>query len=222
MKCDSTILAAYVFGELDDAQNSAVETHVAACQACAEQLARLLNAAALLEAAPEAENEPVDMEHLRAAAASRRPASRRFSWIRERIMPTRRWAVALAAAAGLALLCFHYGAGFRIGGFEVAVGPQKSVASAPAQGAVLDETMVREIVYQEMAREVGPALVGLARQVSDLEAGQREAMISLRNDIARQRALDQVEVRRNIRFIADSMSEAISVTPAASLGTRGW
>jgi anti-sigma factor RsiW len=209
MRCDSTTLSAYVFGELDPAQSKAVEMHVETCQACAQRLARLRNAAALLETAPEAENEPVDMAHLRAAIASSRLTANRFSWIREWLMPRRRHVTALAAATCLILLVLHYGVSLRIGRFEVAFGPQKSTAPAPKQVAVVDEAVIHRIARQEIAREVTPTLVGFARQISDLTAGQREAIVNLRSDFARQRALDQGEVRRNIRFIAESMSEAV-------------
>ena len=209
MKCDSEQLTRHVLGMLDESQAKGVEAHVASCPSCAQRLAELRRAVTLLEGVPATDNEPVDMGQLRAAIASRKQAADRFSWIRQWIAPRRRWAVALAAAACLFILGFHYGVAIRVGQLEFAFGGQGIAAPASKQSAVPDEILMRQIARQEIARGVAPALLGLAQRVGDLDSQQREAMVGLRNDFAMQRARDQGEVRRNIRLIADGMVKVV-------------
>lgn len=207
MKCDAEKLAGCVLGILDPAQSRAIEEHAASCRACGQRLAELRRAVALLEGVPGTESEPVDLVKLRVAIASHESSSRpliRRSW--GHLVPGRRWAVAMAAAACLAILGFRYGVAVRIGSVEIALGGQKTAASLPEDSVVPNEILIRQIAHQVILRNVAPTVTELAQQINEMDARQREAMMTLRNEFAFTRALDQGEVRRNIRLLANGMS----------------
>jgi anti-sigma factor RsiW len=209
MSCNAKKLAQLALSILDEADTKTVETHVATCPSCTQRLAELRRTVALLEEVPGTDNEPMDMDRLHAMIADRKPVAGRFGLISERIVPRWRWALALAAAACLAVLCFRYGVAVRVGQFEVAFGGAAVAASTSKESAVPDDLAMRQIARQEIARGVVPTLVGLARQIGEMDTRNRDEIMAVRADFAEQRVLDQGELRRNFRLMADSMIEAV-------------
>lgn len=223
MKCDEEKLAAHVFGDLDEAQSRALEAHVQACPSCAARLARLRDTAAVLEAVPRAVNEPVDLDRLRAAIAVRTDERPRPVDARRKPSPRWRWCVGLAAAAGLAVLCFQYGVAVRVGSVELALGGAKSPAPSPRETSPFDRTdptVIRTVAHEEVVAAVGPSLKALAQYVGDLETRYRREFLVLRNEFSSQRAWDHDQVTRNIQLIASGMEDALRERPLAVVAKR--
>jgi len=220
MKCDLERLAGYVLGLLDDAGEAEVEAHVQTCPSCGQQLAELRATVALLEEEPQIENQPVDIERLRSAIASRRRIASPLGWIGGVLRLRWRWAVALAATACLAALCLHYGVAVRVGGFEIALGGARPTIVATQELSVRDIELLRRVAQHEIAVQVGPGLRELARYVCDLEARHRQELVALRNEFSHLRAFDREEVKYNLRLVADGMHEALSERHLGIAGLR--
>lgn len=210
MRCDTDQLAARALGLLDEAAAKAVEAHAAGCPRCAHELARLREMATALRSMPEAENEPMDVEALWSAVAARKAAAGRRAWTWERIVPRRGWAVALATAACVAVLSFHYGVSVQVGQVRIGIGGPQG-AGPVAQGVPPGtEELIRHLArYDEAATRVERTLIGIAHAVNDLDARHRRELAGLRNELAMQRASDQTEIRKSFDLVANEMTDAL-------------
>ena len=211
MKCNSESLIAFALGDLDEIESKRVESHIETCQACGQRVAELRRTVDLLGALAETESRPVALDRLRAEIASRRRSfGRRFlSPIAAGAGARWRWGFATVAVAASVLLCFHYGVALQVGGFEIAFGGPERLAPVSRDTLALDEALMRQIAQDEIAATVGPAFVQIAQRFEDIDERHRRALVSLGNDWAMVRALDQSEVERNLRLIASTMDEAL-------------
>jgi len=206
MRCDTERLTRHALEMLEEADARAVEAHAAECRECAQRLAELRRTVGLFEELPAATPRPVDVRRVREAAAGRvrrtALAARAWAWI----VPRRRGAWALAAAAGLFVLCFHYGVAIRVGAVELAFGGPAREAPVSTAPAVPDAGRIEAIARRESVRELLPTILDLAQKINELDARQREALVGLRREMLLQQATHQDEMRRGLRFIADGMA----------------
>jgi anti-sigma factor RsiW len=219
MKCDSERLVALVLDDLEGEKRAAVESHVAGCPSCARRIAQLRRTLDVIGALPEAESRPVAMDRLRAEIAKAEAyAEQPHSILPRRPVRRWRWAFPMAAAAALAVACLHYGVAVRVGQFEIALGGKggaivvSSAKPTTTQAATTTgENAMRDLARKEIAAEVVPALVRLARTIEDLDAQHHEDLVGLRNAVAIQRDADLDEVKRNFGLIANTVSERLGV-----------
>ncbi|MBM3334042.1 zf-HC2 domain-containing protein [Candidatus Sumerlaeota bacterium] len=204
MKCDRELLVAYVLDDLNDQERQKVEAHLQTCPTCADHVAELRAALKVAATLPEPESRPISMNRLRRAIAAREVADERPTRPKARVVAVWRWAIAAAAAAVLAVACFHYGVALRVGSFEVALGGEVA-----GHGPTLDENAVRNVVGEEMVARITPVLATLAQAIEERDARQQEELVALHHAVALQRDEDMSEVTRNIGLIASTVSERL-------------
>jgi len=217
MDCQPERLVAYALGDLDDRENEALASHVQECRSCAARLVELRATLGVIRTLPEAEDRPVSMARLRQAIGLPDAAAERRRWRAWRLLPRWRWAVALATAAAVALMCFRYGVAVRVGQIEVAFGGAtratlaQPAPAAPENAPAMDVEAVRGVAREEIASLVRPALVRLTQTVEDLDDRQTQALVGLRNSFLLQRTADMGEVNRNFLLIGSTVSDSLGV-----------
>ena len=215
MNCEPEQLVAYALGDLEDQENEALALHIQECRSCAERLVELRATLGVIRTLPEAENRPVSMARLHQAIGLPGAAAERPRPTLSRLLPQWRWGFALATAAALAFMCFHYGLAVRIGQFEVAFGGTGRAAAmqpspaVPENAVAMDAEAMRGVAREEIASQVGPALVRLTETIQNLDERQSQALVGLRNSFLLQRAADMGEVNRNLMLIGSTMNDTL-------------
>ena len=219
--CDKELLVGYLYDELPRTERRAVESHLAACAECREEVAGLRTTRAHLAqwAPPEPE---LAFQIVRAAEAA--PAASRF-----RVSPA--WGLAaaavllLAVASAIANLEVKYGAD----GLTVRTGWAKPAASgqaaaavpfAPASASSTDAWRTEMVAIQQriralesaaqdkpvehnaLAKTTDPALLRQVRQiVADGEARQQRELAfrltQLMRDVEATRRIDLARIQQN-------------------------
>jgi anti-sigma factor RsiW len=209
MECGTDDLIALVLGDLDEEASRKTSAHVMKCEECARRMAELRQAMGLLERLPGPKTaRPIIMSELTARARARESKEKTPRIVRI----ARHWraGLAAAAAASFAILCFHYGLSVRVGGFEVAFGPQAS----PAKSGEAMRQVAREVSREEVGK-VQPVLTNMAAAITNLDTRNQERLTKVANDWSAQRATDLDYIQRSFWVLKNALEETARIRTVA-------